>query len=90
MNFIFSKSEVNALYNKFISETKDAKFDKIISKKKIKKCCDNYTILFYKYYRKNLNRLYSNHYSEYDIIVDDININNIKYVSNDWVNNTFL
>ena len=87
MNFIFSKSGANTLYNKFISETKD---DKIFSKEKIKKCFDNFRILFCKYYRNNLNRLYSNQYSEYDIMVNDINIKNIKNVSNDWANNTFL
>ena len=87
MNFIFSKSGANTLYNKFILETKD---DKIFSKEKIKKCFDNFRILFCKYYRNNLNRLYSNQYSEYDIMVNDINIKNIKNVSNDWANNTFL
>ena len=90
MNFIFSKPGANILYTRFISETKDAKFDKVFSKS-IKKSPDNYTILFYKYYRNNLNRLFSPQYSEHDILIDDLDINNvnIKNDSMDLVNNTF-
>ena len=86
MNFIFSRAGANTLYTRFISETKDLKIDKIFSKKAIKKSPDNYTILFYKYYRNNLNRLFSQEYSESDIIIDELDINN---VSIDLVNNSF-
>ena len=86
MNFIFSRSGVNRLYTRFIMENKDAKFDKIFSKKKIKKSPDYYTIAFYKFYRENLNKLYSQDYSEFEINVDDINFNN---VSMDLVTNSF-
>lgn len=87
MNFIFSKSGVNTLYNRFILETKgDTKFDKIFSKKKMKKSPDIYTIAFYKYYRQNLNKLYSQSYSDLDIIIDDLDLNN---VSMDLVSNSF-
>ena len=86
MNFIFSRQGVNTLYTRFILENKDAKFDKIFSKKKIKKSPDYYTIAFYKFYRENLNKLYSQDYSEFEINVDDINLNN---VSMDLVTNSF-
>ena len=87
MNFIFSKPGVNTLYNRFILETKgDTKFDKIFSKKKMKKSPDIYTIAFYKYYRQNLNKLYSQSYSDLDIIIDDLDLNN---VSMDLVSNSF-
>ena len=86
MNFIFSRAGVNPLYTRFIMENKDAKFDKIFSKKKIKKSPDYYTIAFYKFYRENLNKLYSQDYSEFEINVDDINFNN---VSMDLVTNSF-
>ena len=58
----------------------------IFSKKHLKKGPDYYTIAFYKYYRENLNRLYSKEYSEMEIDVDDLNINNI---SMDFINNSF-
>ena len=86
MNFIFSRQGVNTLYTRFILENKDVKFDKIFSKKKIKKSPDYYTIAFYKFYRENLNKLYSQDYSEFEINVDDINLNN---VSMDLVTNSF-
>jgi len=86
MNFIFSRQGVNTLYTRFILENKDVKFDKIFSKKKIKKSADYYTIAFYKFYRENLNKLYSQDYSEFEINVDDINLNN---VSMDLVTNSF-
>lgn len=87
MNFIFSKNCVNTLYTRFISETKeDLKIDKIFSKKKIKKTPDNYTISFYKYYRKNLHKLYSQDYSDLDLTFDDIEKIN---VSTDLVSNSF-
>ena len=86
MNFIFSRQGVNTLYTRFILENKDAKFDKIFSKKKNKKNPDYYTIAFYKFYRENLNKLYSQDYSEFEINVDDINLNN---VSMDLVTNSF-
>ena len=86
MNFIFSRQGVNTLYTRFILENKDTKFDKIFSKKKIKKSPDYYTIAFYKFYRENLNKLYSQDYSEFEINVDDINLNN---VSMDLVTNSF-
>ena len=41
---------------------------------------------FYKFYRENLNKLYSQDYSEFEINVDDINLNN---VSMDLVTNSF-
>ena len=86
MNFIFSRQGANTLYTRFISENKDVKFDKIFSKKKIKKSPDYYTKAFYKFYRENLNKLYSQDYSEFEINVDDINLNN---VSMDLVTNSF-
>ena len=86
MNFIFSRNGANALYTKFILENRDIKVDRIFSKKHLKKGPDYYTIAFYKYYRENLNRLYSKEYSEMEIDVDDLNINNI---SMDFINNSF-
>ena len=86
MNFIFSRKGANTLYTKFISENRELKVDRIFSKKHLKKGPDYYTIAFYKYYRENLNRLYSKEYSEMEIDVDDLNINNI---SMDFVSNSF-
>ena len=86
MNFIFSRKGANTLYTKFISENRELKVDRIFSKKHLKKVPDYYTIAFYKYYRENLNRLYSKEYSEMEIDVDDLNINNI---SMDFVSNSF-
>ena len=86
MNFIFSRKGANTLYTKFISENRELKVDRIFSKKHLKKRPDYYTIAFYKYYRENLNRLYSKEYSEMEIDVDDLNINNI---SMDFVSNSF-
>ena len=86
MNFIFSRNGANVLYTKFILENRDIKVDRIFSKKHLKKGPDYYTIAFYKYYRENLNRLYSKEYSEMEIDVDDLNINNI---SMDFINNSF-
>ena len=86
MKFIFSKNGVNILYSKFISESKYVKFDKIFAKKKSKKRPDYYTIAFYKFYRENLNKLYSKDFSDSEINVDDFDINNI---SMDLVSNSF-
>ena len=86
MKFIFSKNGVNILYSRFISESKYAKFDKIFSKKKSKKRPDYYTMAFYKFYRENLNKLYSQDFSDSEINVDDFDINNI---SMDLVSNSF-
>lgn len=52
----------------------------------MKKSPDIYTIAFYKYYRQNLNKLYSQSYSDLDIIIDDLDLNN---VSMDLVSNSF-
>lgn len=86
MNFIFSRPAANTLYTKFVSEIKDVKTDKIFAKKKIKKNPDYYTKAFYKFYRENLNKLYSQEYSDIDINVDDSDLNNI---SMDLVSNSF-
>ena len=86
MKFIFSKNGVIILYSRFISENKYAKFDKIFSKKKSKKRPDYYTMAFYKFYRENLNKLYSQDFSDSEINVDDFDINNI---SMDLVSNSF-
>ena len=90
MNFIFSRPGVNTLYSRFISENKEIKYENIFpKKKKNKKGPDNYTQAFYKFYRENLNKLYSKDFSEFDINVDDIDLNNDNNVSMDLVNNSF-
>ena len=76
----------NKKFMKFISESKYVKFDKIFAKKKSKKRPDYYTIAFYKFYRENLNKLYSKDFSDSEINVDDFDINNI---SMDLVSNSF-
>ena len=83
MKFIFSRNGANTLYMKFIMDNKDINFNKLFKKKKNQ---DYYTLAFYKFYRENLNKLYSNDYSEYEINVDDIDINNNSL---DLISNSF-
>ena len=75
MNYIFSKSSANKLYSLFIHDKKDMVYHKILSKKKFKKM--NYqNLAFYMFYRKNLNKLYSQEYSANEINMDEIDFNN--------------
>ena len=90
MNFIFSRPGVNTLYSRFISENKEIKYENIFpKKKKNKKGPDNCTQAFYKFYRENLNKLYSKDFSEGDINVDDLDLNNDNNVSMDLASNSF-
>ena len=84
MKFIFSRTGVNTLYMKFINENRDINFNKLFKKKKNN--LDYYTLAFYKFYRENLNKLYSDDYSEHEINVDDFELTNN---SMDLINNSF-
>ena len=85
LKFIFSKPSANKLYSLFINDKKDIVYHQVLSKRRIKKI--NYqTLAFYKFYRKNLNKLYSQEYSVNEINLDDLNINN---VSADLINTSF-
>ena len=85
LKFIFSKPSANKLYSLFINDKKDIVYHQVLSKRRIKKI--NYqTLAFYNFYRKNLNKLYSQEYSVNEINLDDLNINN---VSADIINTSF-
>ena len=84
MKYIFSRNGVNTLYTKFINENRDINFNKLFKKKKNN--LDYYTLAFYKFYRENLNKLYSDDYSEHEINVDDFELTNN---SMDLINNSF-
>ena len=56
---------------------KDIDYHQILSKRKVKKI--NYqTLAFYMFYRKNLNKLYSQEYSANEITIDELDFNNIS------------
>ena len=85
LKFIFSKQSANKLYSLFVNDKKDIVYHQILSKRKVKKI--NYqTLAFYMFYRKNLNKLYSDEYSVNDINLDDLDINDI---SADLINISF-
>ena len=67
----------------FVNDKKDIVYHQISSKRRVKKL-NHQTLAFYKFYRKNLNKLYSQEYSINDINLDDIDPNNI---SADLINN---
>jgi hypothetical protein len=83
LKFIFSKPSANRLYSMFVNDKKDIVYHQISSKRRVKKL-NHQTLAFYKFYRKNLNKLYSQEYSINDINLDDIDANNI---SADLINN---
>ena len=77
LRYIFSKPSANKLYNLFVNEKKDIDYHQILSKRKVKKI--NYqTLAFYMFYRKNLNKLYSQEYSANEITIDELDFNNIS------------
>ena len=85
LKYIFSKPSANKLYSMFVNDKKDIVYHQILSKRKVKKI--NYqTLAFYMFYRKNLNKLYSQEYSASEINIDELDINNI---SADMINHSF-
>ena len=85
LKYIFSKPSANKLYSMFVNDKKDIVYHQILSKRRVKKI--NYqTLAFYMFYRKNLNKLYSQEYSVNEINLDELDINNI---SADLINNSF-
>ena len=85
LKYIFSKPSANKLYSMFVNDKKDIVYHQILSKRKVKNL--NYqTLAFYMFYRKNLNKLYSQEYSANEINIDELDINNI---SADIINNSF-
>ena len=77
LKFIFSKPSANKLYSLFVNDKKDIVYHQILSKRRVKKISYQ-TLAFYKFYRKNLNKLYSQEYSINEMNLDDLNINNIS------------
>ena len=65
MEFIFSKNDVNILYEKFISDTS---FREQKNVKKKDKC--EYDKLSYEIYLKNFNKIYNPNYKEKDLVID--------------------
>ena len=85
LKFIFSKPSANKLYSLFVNDKKDIVYHQILSKRRVKKI--NYqTLAFYMFYRKNLNKLYSQEYSVNEINLDELDLNNI---SADLINTSF-
>ena len=85
LKFIFSKSSVNKLYSLFVNDKKEISYHQILSKRRLKKL--NYqTLAFYMFYRKNLNKLYSEEYSANEINLEELDLNNI---SADLINTSF-
>jgi hypothetical protein len=85
LKFIFSKPSANKLYSLFVNDKKDIVYHQILSKRRVKKI--NYqTLAFYMFYRKNLNKLYSQEYSANEINLDELDVNNI---SADLINISF-
>jgi len=85
LKFIFSKPSANRLYSLFANDKKELASHHVLSKSKMKKL--NYqTYAFYMFYRKNLNKLYSEEYSANEINLEELDINNI---SADLTNTSF-
>ena len=85
LKFILSKPSANKLYSLFVNDKKDIVYHQILSKRRVKKI--NYqTLAFYMFYRKNLNKLYSQEYSVNEINLDELDLNNI---SADLINTSF-
>ena len=85
LKFIFSKPSANKLYSLFVNDKKDFAYHQLLSKRRVKKI--NYqTFAFYMFYRKNLNKLYSQDYTANEINFDELDLNNI---SADWINTSF-
>ena len=81
--FTFTGQNGEKLEFKSYNKKKDIVYHQISSKRRVKKL-NHQTLAFYKFYRKNLNKLYSQEYSINDINLDDIDPNNI---SADLINN---
>ena len=85
LKFIFSKPSANRLYSLFANDKKELASHHLLSKRKMKKI-DYQTYAFYMFYRKNLNKLYSEEYSANEINLEELDINNI---SADLINTSF-
>ena len=66
MNFIFSKEDLNMLYEKFVSDTNFH-----IQKRESNKYKNEYDRNAYETYLKNFNKIYNKNYKENDLILDD-------------------
>jgi hypothetical protein len=66
MNFIFSREDLNMLYEKFVS---DKSFH--IQKREANKFKNEYDRNAYETYLKNFNKIYNKNYKENDLILDD-------------------
>ena len=66
MNFIFSKEDVNILYEKFIDDT-----GYHIQRKETYKFKNEDKRKAYETYLKNFNKIYNKNYTENDLILDD-------------------
>ena len=85
LKFIFSKPIANKLYSLFVNDKKDLVYHQLLSKRRVKKInCQKFA--FYMFYRKNLNKLYSQEYTANEINFDELDLNNI---SADWINTSF-
>ena len=65
MEFVFSKNDVNILYEKFISDKSYREQKKVKKKDK----CEN-DKLAYEIYLKNFNKIYNPNYKEKDLVLD--------------------
>lgn len=79
LKMIFSKKSARVLYGIFIKEKEKELFGSILSKR-IKKM-EPKMLMFYKFYGKNLHKLYSDEYNVSDINCDDLEMSTVDSVN---------
>lgn len=72
LKFIFDKPSVRFLYSKFVKENENDFVTKIILRSRKSRIIDKKLMEFYKFYGKNLHKMYSTEYAALDFLNDEI------------------